>query len=329
MKNKNKLRLIPIIVILGCVILVFVFYKIINLSQAKIVESHISPKSDINISEVNEKQPPSTEGMAYNQKKSQLRVAIAPIFTPEMSLRLYDGLVKYLGKQVNRESIILQRQTYAEINEVIRDGICDIAFVCTFPYVRGEKDFGMKLLAIPVIEGKTTYNSFIIVPVESRAKSLLDLHGRKFASADIFSCTGWLFPASWLINKGENPRTFFSKHLLAGGHDRSIQSVLFGYVDGAAVCSIVYEQMAYEDSTIKQKTKIIQESPPYGMPPVVAHPDLDPALMHQILNTLLTMHQDAEGKKVLSVQRIERFLTPKKEMYNSVRKAIKMFESIK
>jgi len=41
----------------------------------------------------------------------------------------------------------------------------------------GEREFGMQALVVPQIKGETTYQSFIIVPQSSSAKSLLDLRG--------------------------------------------------------------------------------------------------------------------------------------------------------
>ena len=67
--------------------------------------------------------------------------------------------------------------------------------------------------------------SFIIVPADSKAQSLLDLRGKRFASCDIISQTGWIYPAIWLLQHGENPREFFAEHIICGSHDRALRAV--------------------------------------------------------------------------------------------------------
>lgn len=64
---------------------------------------------------------------------------------------------------------LVQRGTYAEINELLRTRQIDFAFVCAGAYVRGGQEFGMEVLAVSVVEGSMTYYSYIIVPADSPA----------------------------------------------------------------------------------------------------------------------------------------------------------------
>ena len=256
-----------------------------------------------------------------------LRIAFAPVISPEKSIAIYQDLARYLAHQLDKEAVMLPRGTYAEINELVRDRHCDVALVCTYPFVRGEQDFGMEALVVPVVEGATTYNSLILVPMSSEAGSLADLRDKRFAGADLMSTSGWLFPALWLQSRGEDPESFFSEIVVAGSHDRSIQAVVSGYVDAAAVHSLVYRTMVEEDPSILTRTKIIQKSSPYGMPPFVIHPQMAPALKAQVRDVLLRMHEDPDGGKILSEIGIDRFVIADGAIYDSVRKAVDLWES--
>ncbi len=75
------------------------------------------------------------------------------------------------------------------------------------------------------INGKITYQSVVIAPTVSTAETLLDLQGKRFGSSDILSNSGWLFPAVWLLEHGKNPGNYFQKHVITGGHDRSVMAV--------------------------------------------------------------------------------------------------------
>lgn len=255
-----------------------------------------------------------------------LRVAFAPTISPEESIGLYQDFVRYLAKRVGRQPVMLHKSTYAETNLLIQYARCDVAFVCSYAFIRGQQEFHAECLAIPEIRGKKYYRSLVMVPVASRASSLLDLKDKRFASADVMSTTGWLFPAVWLRDRGQNPNRFFSDHLLTGSHDRSVQAVTSGFADGAAVDSLVFDSMLEKDSSLSEKVKIIATSPPYGMPPLAVSPHLDPLLKRRLLQVLLGMHHDLEGRMILKGLGIDRFSVPPAGLFDSVYELSKRFE---
>jgi phosphonate transport system substrate-binding protein len=185
----------------------------------------------------------------------------------------------------------------------------------------------MEVLVAPQIRGTMTYHSLILVPASSWAKSLLDLRGERFCSGDVLSTSGWLFPAVWLKNQGEDPNTFFGEHVLTGSHDRSVRAILSGYVDGGAVLSHVYERMAEDDPTVYERTREILRSPPFGNPPIVVGPRLDPGLKEKLRTILLNMHTDPEGRVILGKLNIERFAPQDSDAYDNVREAVQVLES--
>ena len=254
----------------------------------------------------------------------KLRIAMAPIMSPEKNLPLYRSLFKYLGERLGMEPVVVNRSSYSEINDLLQFDNCDIGFICTYPFVLGERAYGLKLLAIPRIQGKITSTSLIIVPAASSAASLLDLRGKRFASCDILSQTGWIYPALWLRERGENPREFFSEHVIAGSHDRAVQAVASNFVDGAAVQSLVYDRMLEEEPDLADKIKVIGSSSEFGTPPIVVNPKVDPALRERIQRLLVTMDEVPEGKKILAAMGIDRFEKPddylNETLYNDVRK---------
>jgi phosphonate transport system substrate-binding protein len=99
-----------------------------------------------------------------------------------------------------------------------------------------------------------------------------------------------------------------------------------GFVDGAAVHGLVYSQMVAEDPSVLRKVRVLAKSEPFGIPPVVAHPDLDPELKKQLLSVLLTMHENAEGKSILEKLQIDRFVAPGSNLFASLRLAIGKLE---
>jgi len=323
--SRRNLLIKGIPILIAAFVVIIAFYNVLKATYLDNQFSRVQPKHWVDLDE------PDTYSPENNKDSSELpylRVAIAPVISPEKSLIKYQELVEYLANKLDRKPESFQRTTYAQTNDLVRYGRCDIAFVCTYPFVRGEMEFGMQALVVPQVAGKVTYHSLILVPEGSQVNSLLDLRDKRFASADIMSNSGWLYPATWLIKHGENPNEFFSEHILSGSHDRSVEAVVNKYVDGAAVDSLVFDQMVKEDQSILVKTRIVIQSPPFGMPPLAVPPDIDPDLKSSILSVLLNMHNDNQGRKILDDLLIDKFVVPEQQLFDSVRKEIKTLESL-
>ena len=323
--KQRRRRQLFVLFLLGVGVVIFTLYSSIELIRQNRMDSRFTPQRQINLDEPAQ---PSNGGQPLEAfREPSLRVAIAPVISPEKSFQIYRKFVDYLAEKMDRTPVFLQRESYAKVNDLVRSSRCDVAFVCTYAFVRGERGFGMEVLAVPEIGGVVTYHSLILVPESNQATALLDLRGRRFASADIMSNSGWLYPATWLKDHGEDANTFFREHVITGSHDRSVMVVVSGYVDGAAVDSLVYDQMVDEDPSIAQKTRIILKSPPFGMPPIVVPLEIDPVLKQQLLTVLLDMHADPEGRKILTALRINRFVVPDDGLFDSVREAAKAWEA--
>jgi phosphonate transport system substrate-binding protein len=302
------------------------FYNVLKETYQSQRISRFSPRNWVNLDESNKS---AGNAAAMDAEQSVFRVAVAPIVSPEKSLEMYQGLIEYLAAKLGRKPVSLYRPTYSETSDLVRYRRCDIAIVCTYPFIRSEREFGMQALVVPRIKGETTYKSFIVVPQSSNAKTLFDLQGKRFASADIISTTGWLYPAMILMGAGKNPRTFFGEHVLTGSHDKSLQAVLDGFVDGAAIHGVVFDRMLGENSSIMKRIRILSESPPFGIPPVVAHPAMNPDLKRATVGVLLDMHNDPRGKVILEKLHIDRFEIPGKGLFDNLRQEITKLEGWK
>lgn len=248
-----------------------------------------------------------------------LRVAVAAVISPRATLDAYGPLLDYLSEQLDRPVQLVQRGTYAEINDLVRAGAVDLAFVCGGAYVEGTRDFGMELLVAPQVNGETLYYSYIIVPSDSPYISLSELQGKSFAFSDPLSNSGHL-ALQWVLNQqGETPETFFKKTIFTYSHDNSIQSVINHLVDGAAVDSLVYDAIAAQDPSIAAKMRIIQRIGPFGIPPVVVHPNIDPVLREALRTALLNMDSDPQGEQILASLNIQRFVEINDSAYASIR----------
>ncbi|GAM08272.1 phosphonates-binding periplasmic protein [Geobacter sp. OR-1] len=241
------------------------------------------------------------------------------LITPKEGYYYYSRLKDYIAKELQIPVNLVDRENYAEMNRLIAEGGVDMAFVCAGPYVEGHDQFGMELLAMPLVKGKPVYHSYIIVPKDSPAQKLDDLRGKTFAFTDPKSNSGKIVPSYLLARRKETPESFFSKVSYSYGHDKSIMTVAEKLVDGAAVDSLIWEYSAQTKPDLTAKTRIIDVSEPYGIPPIVVRKDLPQATKKRILKLLLSMHETPEGKMILAGMMIDRFVPGDDANYDSIR----------
>jgi phosphonate transport system substrate-binding protein len=266
--------------------------------------------------DLNDLQPLPTPS---NSEAVPLRVAIAAVISPKGTLESYSPLLDYLEEKLNRPVELIQRRTYLEVNDLIEHGEVDLAFVCTSAYVQGHDTFGMELLVAPQVDGKTTYNSLLIVPASSDAQSMDDLRGKVFAFTDPISLSGRVYPTSLVQQLGFTPEEFFARTFFTYSHDEAIRAVASGLADGAAVDSLVFQFAVTRDPSLKDKVRVIHASPDFGIPPVVVSPFTRPQIRAELQTLLLQMANDPAAQEALSVIGVERFVLIEDSAYDGVR----------
>lgn len=261
----------------------------------------------------------NSNSSAYEVNPKELTIAIAGMVTPDEGLNYYMDLCKYIGEKVDKPVRLIHKADYAQVNGMLRDGKVDIAFVCSGPYVVAHQEFGLELLCAPVVNGSPTYHAYVIVPASSEATSFESLRGRTFAYTDPESNTGHTVPNYMLAQMGENAEEFFGRTFYTYSHDNSIEVVGAGKADGASVDSLIFDYNAAKDPALTSKTRIISTSAPWGIPPVVVRPGMDPALVERLRAAFLTADSDPAGAALLADMNIDEFVEVSDASYDSIR----------
>ena len=147
----------------------------------------------------------------------------------------------------------------------------------------------------------TTYKSQILVKADSGITDINGLKGKKFAFVDPLSASGYVYPTLVVKNKtGQDPKTFFSSTIFAGGHPQAALAVYQGTVDGAATFIDARDSLVATTPDIKTKTKVIDTAGPIpndGVALVKGFPD---DIAKQVKDALITYSKADDGKKVFS-----------------------------
>ncbi len=251
---------------------------------------------------------------ATNQKGKNVKthpklfVAVSSMISPVETFYLYRNLIEYISTKMGVAIEFKQRKTYEEVNDLLQKKQIDFAFICTGAYLRAKRNFPLELLVVPVVNGKATYQAYIIANKQGGIKSFDDFEGKSFAFTDPFSKTGCTYVLNLLKQKEHKPAEFFYKTIFTYAHDYSIQAVERKIVDGATVDGLVYEYLKKYQPAKVRDVVVIKKSEEYGIPPFVVQPDLNDSLKTRLRNIMLNMHNDPEGRELLNKIMIDKFV---------------------
>jgi len=260
------------------------------------------------------------------QGTAPVRIAVAPMISPEETVAAYRDLMDYLAARLGRPVQMKQRRTYQEVNDLLGTGQLEAAILCSGTYVHARRQYGVELLAAPVVHGSPTYHSYVIVRESGGAASFEELRGRRFAFTDPLSTTGYLYPVYLLLGRGASPRDFFAKTLFTYSHDNSIEAVAEGVVDGAAVDSLIYDYLQANHPARVARARVVHRSPAFGNPPVAVPRGVPADLKRRLREAFLGLDADPRGREILARLGVDRFLTGEERLYDGVLEMLRAVE---
>lgn len=262
----------------------------------------------------------SLDSTFEKQDSSPVYIAIASMTSPRETFTYYGQLINYLSGKLGTPILIKQKKTYEEVNELLKKGLVDFAFICSGAYVELSKEKDVDLLVAPVINDKTYYQAYIISKNSNEINEFKDLENKYFAFTDPLSNTGQRYPMKLLKEMDTNERLFFSKTIYTYAHDISIHMVNTGVVDGASVHSLIYDYIAKAHPESVKNIKIIKKSEWFGIPPVVTPKNLSSGSFDKYRKLFLTINEDTLGKNILKKLKIEKFVIVDDSIYQNVYK---------
>lgn len=123
---------------------------------------------------------------------------------------------------------------YQDIEALLLSGSIDIAIMSPYAYVQAKaKDADIRVFGSPVSNGTETYGAYILVREGAAVETLADLRGQPFAFVGSRSTSGWLYPASRLLDDGIDPTKDLEGRFY-GNHSRVIAAIASGDVAAGA-----------------------------------------------------------------------------------------------
>lgn len=248
--------------------------------------------------------------------ETPLRIGLTPVFLDDR-VGVLERWRRYIEVRMDRPVQFVQRGSYRDVLRLVVDGDTDLAWLCGFPYWRNRDR--LKLVATPVFRGEPLYRAYLIRNHEHvEIDSLETLRGQVFAYADPDSNSGFLYVQHRLRQAGQIPAEFFGRTFFTWGHRRVVEAVAVNLAQGGAVDGYVWEALAQTHPELTSATRIIEQSPPFGFPPIVASSRLPPVDLAAARALLLGMHDDAEGRELLNLLVLDGFTLAPPSLYDSI-----------
>lgn len=304
MRPLKNITLNPLLIVAA-----IIFVGLISAAYFSITYRHVDESVSLASPPLPSRPNPLHRGLTF-------RVAIAAMLSPVKNFKVYQDLADLLAREFGLPLEIITRDTYAEVNELLRNGEVDVAFVCTGGYASAPD--AMDVIAAPVINGRAEYYALIIVPRDSPAQSIEDLRGKSFLFTDPDSNTGCRHPRERLRLIGETSETFFSEIRWTGSHDRSILAVSQRLAQGASVDSLIFDAMLVNDDMLAGLVRILERSHAYPSPPVVVRKTMSIPQRKQLVHILVQLSETAKGRAILKGIGVDGFTPANNSAYQSL-----------
>lgn len=234
------------------------------------------------------------------------------------------ALAGYLSACLARPVRFLEGADWREAYGAIAAGRIDVGWICGRPYVdllAAGAPFA--LLAAPVMAearygGRPIYFSDVVVGRDSRFHSFADLRGASWAYNEPGSQSGYHVTRTHLARLGETGR-YFGRAVASGGHARSLQMVLAGEIDASAIDSTVLEWAVAHDPVLAERLRVIETLGPSPIPPLVVAGEKGLALREPLRAALLALPETADGRAILALGGLARFVMVKDGDYDAIR----------
>ncbi|HNW34476.1 MAG TPA: phosphate/phosphite/phosphonate ABC transporter substrate-binding protein [Candidatus Ozemobacteraceae bacterium] len=222
---------------------------------------------------------------------------VIPFLGPRELKARMEPLLTHLSRKLGRPVKLNVSTDYETLSRLMDDGRVEIAWFSHASYQHLGFGKPWKIICRPVQNGRIDYFGKIIVRADSPFRTIEDLKGHAFAYVERNSGSGFYFPNELFKSMGIEPLNFFGRIIFTHSHDSSIDGVVKGLYDGAAVYTIAPNR---ENASTAALLRYVATTGPIPNDPLVARGDLPPELASAVRNALLTMHLDPAAREDLA-----------------------------
>lgn len=202
-------------------------------------------------------QPPTNKAPA-----KVLRVGVLPDQNEAANRERYAPLLDYLSKKLGIPAELTAATSYVDLVNRFETGEIQLARFGAVTYVQANQRCGAKPLVMRDVD--TRFTSYFLVPGDSPALDLDDLHDTPFSFGAELSTSGHYMPRYFIHQQQNEHDEFFSEVTFSGAHDATAYLVRDKKVAGGAANSRIIDQMMADGRLKSGDIRILWETPPYA-----------------------------------------------------------------
>ena len=248
------------------------------------------------------------------KKENEVIFGVNPFLEPKTIKKMYVPIIERVCSNIGIKARIIIVKSYDALSEGIEKGIIDIGWFSPFAYVNAHDRIGVKPVVTPIVNGKSSYNGYIIAHKNSSIKNIKDIVGKSFAYVDKKSASGYLYARESIKNSNMNPDNIFSKVVFLGSHDNVIKAVLDKEIDVGATFNEAIENFKSKGINI-DTLNIISKTEDIPKDALAARIDLSDELIEKLKEAFI------EFKDYKNIDtKVEGFIESEDKQYDIIRK---------
>lgn len=236
---------------------------------------------------------------------------------------LIERFTDYLSTKSGYPLQVAYVNKYSDLSRALRKNPEAVGWTCGAPYVQDSEFDGQQLVAVPLFNKKPTYHSLILRHAGRTEKNLADFKGGVLAYSDPRSNSGYLSPKYALHKQGIDIDKHFRLLLNTHSHEGSITALINKLADVAAVDEYVWQTYLKKHPEAGKLLHEIERMGPFPFTPIVAGNEVNASDIHKLSSTLINMHDDAEGQKLLAEFYLDGFVEKTPAFYQPIKNMLK------
>lgn len=230
-------------------------------------------------------------GLPCPGNAAEYTLAIVPQSSPASTYRQWTPFAERLGRLIGERLQIRVYRTFDEFETDLVNGRVDFAYMNPYHLLIARKQQGY----IPLLrDGSRLLSGVLVVRRDSPVKSPQDLDGRDIGFPDPDAFAASLYMRALLQEKEKirfQPRYFTT-------HSNVYRHVILGTVAAGGGVNVT---LARERPEARNELRVMYETPATSPHPLCAHPRISAALQQRVIQAVLSMVEDDDGRAALKL----------------------------
>lgn len=265
----------------------------------------------------------SDESIDVSTKKKEFTFGVHPLHNPERLQFLFGPVVDYLNKQIKTGKLKLEASnSYNEYNEKIKSKRLDFLLPNPYQTLIANK-FNYKVIS--KMGNDELFVGIGLIRTDSKYTSVKQFEKKLITFPAPTALAAAMMPQLYLEKNGLNLKKVEIKYV--GSQDSSIMAVLHNEAEMGVTWMMAWNSFVNDHPGIEKKLKILFKTKPLINNSVMARKDLDPKLMDEVREALITMHNNPEGIKILENLKLTKFEVADDHNYKIVENFLNEFKT--